>query len=206
MWRGGKSSSYYHCSRRLTREALDATRGLHCNMRGVQAAAAEAHVLLSLVALTADSELLNMATDVLMGQASGGVQRDARAIEEQIRRLGRLYERGLKTDEEFEFELRALREQQTRTEGPAAEETSRLQKAIALLNGVPTLLAKATPDEQRGLLLEIFDKIYLKPHQAMGVRPAAAYTDILKTLDESSAFNQSFVQWAGWGSNPRHSA
>jgi hypothetical protein len=36
------------------------------------------------------------------------------------------------------------------------------------------------------------------PHQAMAVRPAAAYVDILKTLDHSSAFNQMFVWWAGW--------
>jgi hypothetical protein len=30
------------------------------------------------------------------------------------------------------------------------------------------------------------------------VRPAAAYTDILKALDQASAFNQMFVWWAGW--------
>lgn len=48
------------------------------------------------------------------------------------------------------------------------------------------------------------DKVYLKPHQAIAVRPAPAYTDILKALHSSSAFNQSSVQRAGWASSLRH--
>lgn len=208
MWRGGNRGNYYHCSRRLTREPLDSSRQLYCNMRGVQVAAAEAHVLLSLVSLTADVELLNMATNTLTQQATGGMRekskRNSHSVEEQIRRLGRLYERGLKTDEEFELELQALRKQQAGREQPSTTESnSKLQKAIALLSDLPALLAKATPEEQRALLSEIFDKIYLTPHQAMAVRPAAAYSGTLKALDSSSAFNERFVQWAGWAYSHR---
>jgi hypothetical protein len=65
---------------------------------------------------------------------------------------------------------------------------------------VPKLIAQATNQERRALLIEIFEDIYLRPHQAMAVRPAAVYTDILKALDQSSAFNHMFVWWAGWAS------
>jgi hypothetical protein len=79
-----------------------------------------------------------------------------------------------------------------------------LQRATEILSDVPKLLAQATDQERRVLLIEIFDDIYLTPHQAMAVRPAAAYTDILKALDQSSAFNHMFVWWAGWASNLRN--
>jgi hypothetical protein len=132
--------------------------------------------------------------------------RDSKKVEEQIRRLGRLYEAGLKTDAEFEAELAALHTRLAATQTTSSERVPDLQRATAILNDVPKLIAQATDQECRALLVEVFDDIYLTPHQAMAVRPAAAYTDILKALDQSSAFNQMFVWWAGWGSNPRHSA
>jgi hypothetical protein len=79
-----------------------------------------------------------------------------------------------------------------------SERVPDIQRATEILNDVPKLIAHATEQERRALLVEVFDDIYLTPHQAMAVRPAMAYTDILKALDQSSAFNQMFVWWAGW--------
>jgi site-specific DNA recombinase len=205
MWRGGTDGAYYHCSGRLTH-----AREPRCNLRGVQAAAAEAHVLLSLALMSSDQQLLSQAATELSQAAGRELRtrpiRDYKKIEEQIRRLGRLYEAGLKTDTEFEAELAALHTQLATAQSTSSEHVPDLQRATELLNDVPKLIAQATDQERRALLVEVFDDIYLTPHQAMAVRPAAAYTDILKALDQSSAFNQMFVWWAGWGSNPRHSA
>jgi hypothetical protein len=52
--------------------------------------------------------------------------------------------------------------------------------AAAILSDVPTLITSATHEERQLLLLEIFDVVYLMPHQVMAVRPAAAYTDMLE--------------------------
>ncbi len=208
MWRSGRNSAYYHCSRILTRQPLDADRGLYCNGRGVQAAAAEAHVLLSLMALTGDQEVLAQAQRELSGVATAvpvnRPARDAQKIEEQIRRLGRLYQAGLKTDAEFEAELATLRAQLAAAQLASSEGIPDLQHASALLADAPMLIAQATDEERRMLLQEVFDVIYLTPHQAMAIRPAAPYAGILKALDSSSAFNQCFVQWAGRASTLRN--
>jgi site-specific DNA recombinase len=204
MWRGGRDGGYYHCSRRLRREPLDAERELYCNMRGVQAAPAEAHVLLSLMALTSNQALMAEVADELLRLATAEPTKrpnqDVRKIEEQIRRLGRLYQAGLKSDAEFEAELRVLQAQLAAMQMPATSRTPAIDHALSLLNNLPAVLGRATDEERRILLQEVFDSIYLTPHQAMAVRPAAAYTDMLKALDESSAFNQRLVLWAGWGS------
>ena len=210
MWKSGNQSAYYGCSGRLSHDYLDAERGLMCNMSGVQAVAAEAHVLASLVVIASDQEMLQLAaaelTSLTGGEAQPQQARDSRKIEEQIRRLGRLYQLGLKTDAEFEGELRVLETQLSKAKSKGSDNQSDLQKAVAYLSDVPRLIAKATNEERRALLLELFDVVYLTPHQVMAVRPTTPYVGILKALDQSSAFNQMFVQWAGWGSNPRHSA
>jgi site-specific DNA recombinase len=210
MWRGGADGAYYRCSRQLANEPLDAERKLRCNMRGVQAAAAEAHVLISLIALTGDQTLLTAVTAELQGLAAQEPTpqpiRDIKQIRERERRLVRLYELGMKTDTEFETELAILRGQLAAATSINPAGTTDVQRAMAFVGNVPMLVVQATDKERRQLLQEVFDVIYLTPHQAMAVRPAAQYVDILKALDQSSAFNQMFVWWAGWGSNPRHSA
>jgi hypothetical protein len=175
-------------------------------MRGVQAAAAEAHVLLSLVVMSSDQNVLAQAAAEL-GRITGTESkpaplRDSKKIEEQIRRLGRLYELRLKTDAEFETELAALHTELAATQLTGSERVPNIHQATKILNDVPKLIAQATDQERRALLVEVFDGIYLTPHQAMAVRPAEAYTDILKALDQSSAFNQMFVWWAGWAPSP----
>jgi hypothetical protein len=200
-----RAGAYYHCSGRLTH-----AREPRCNLRGVQAAAAEAHVLLSLAVMSSDQDVLAQAADDLTRLASTESKvlpkRDSKKIEEQIRRLGRLYEARLKTDAEFETELAALHTQLAATQTTGTERVLDIHQATKVLNDVPKLIAQATDQERRALLVEVFDDIYLTPHQAMAVRPAAAYAGILKALDQSSAFNQMFVWWAGWvsGRNCKH--
>jgi len=157
--------------------------------------------------MSSDQKLLAQAATELSRLESTELKtqpiRDSKKIEEQIRRLGRLYEAGLKTDAEFKAELAALHTRLAATQTTSSERVPDLQRATAILNDVPKLIAQATDQERRALLVEVFDDIYLTPHQAMAVRPAAAYTDILKALDQSSAFNQMFVWWAGWAYSHR---
>jgi hypothetical protein len=100
-------------------------------MRGVQASAVEAHLLLSLVALTIDKELLTQAATELSGivATEPGMKpiRDINKIEDQIRRLGRLYELGMKTDTEFETELRTLHAQLATAQGVTSNRSPNLQ-------------------------------------------------------------------------------
>ncbi len=109
--------------------------------------------------------------------------RDAQKIEEQVRWLGRLYQAGLKTDAEFEAELATLRAQLAVAQVAGSDGVPDLQHATALLADAPMLIAQATDEERRMLLQEVFHVIYLTPHQAMAVRPAAPYAGILKALD-----------------------
>ncbi len=178
MWRSRTNGAYYHCSGRLTH-----AHEPRCNMRGVQAVAAEAHILLSLVVMSSDRDVLAQAADdlsrLVCTESKVPPIRDSKKIEEQIRRLGRLYEAQLKTDIEFETELAALHTQLAATQATGSERVPDIHQATKVLNDVPKLIAQATDQERRALLIEVFDDIYLTPHQAMAVRPAAAYADIL---------------------------
>jgi hypothetical protein len=40
-----------------------------------------------------------------------------------------------------------------------------VEKALALLADIPSLITKATDEERRALLREVFDVIYLTPHR-----------------------------------------
>jgi len=71
------------------------------------------------------------------------------------------------------------------------------------VSNIPILIVHTTDMGRRPLLQEVLEVIYRAPHQAMAVRPTAPYAGILKALDQSSAFNQMFVQWAGWA-YPHH--
>lgn len=72
------------------------------------------------------------------------------------------------------------------------------QRATAILNDVPKLIAQATDQERRALLVEVFDDIYLTPHQAMAVRPAAAYTVYGQYYDEDGKPSVVLMQWKSW--------
>jgi len=124
--------------------------------------------------------------------------RDSKKIEEQIRRLGRLYEARLKTDAEFETELAALHTQLAATQTTGSERVPDLQRATAILNDVPKLIAQATNQERRALLVKVFDDVYLTPHQAMAVRPALAYTVYGQYYDEDGKPSVVLMQWKSW--------
>jgi len=48
------------------------------------------------------------------------------------------------------------------------------------LRDLPTLLSEATLIERRALIQEVFERVYLTPHQVMALRPRAMYADWLK--------------------------
>ena len=204
MWRSGDKGSYYRCSRQLTRNYLDPARDLLCNMRGVQAEIAEAHTLASLAIICSNPDILGAAVEHIAGIYSTNkgvhVRSDPQSIKELIRRLDHMYERGRYSDAEYDSKLTQLQSELKLAEAHGTGEKGGVEKAIALLSNIPSLIAKATREERHALLLEVFDVVYLTPHQVMAVRPAAAYAELLKEARER------LVWWAGWGSNPRHSA
>jgi site-specific DNA recombinase len=201
MWRGGRNGNYYLCSRKLTRN-YDASDAKHlCSGRATKAAIVDTHVLASLAVLACDSEIVKLATqeiDKLSREATTArFGRDARKIKEQIRRTTRAYELGAHSDDEYAHMLNQLRGELAQAESPSAQKEAAWQKAKALLANVPALLSRATDEERRALVLEVFDEVYLTPHHVVAVRPAEAYAELLREARER------LVEWAGWAPDPR---
>lgn len=155
---------------------------------------AEAHTRASLVALTNDPELLQLAATESVGleirknscfkrireglrSVFVGSAGSANLAGKTKQRLSRIY---------GYFKINSLSQvDKQSTEIPGT------QKALTLFKGVPTFIAKATDEERRAVLLEVFNAIHLMPHQVMAIRPAAAYAELLKGARER------LVWWAG---------
>jgi len=91
---------------------------------------------------------------------------------------------GMKNEAAFESDLRLLQDQLAVARSEQSTEILGTQKALTLFKGVPTFIAKATDEERRAVLLEVFDAIHLTPHQVLAIRPAAAYAELLKGVRE----------------------
>jgi site-specific DNA recombinase len=204
MWRSGNKGAYYGCSGRLKRNYLDPERGLLCNLQGVLIEAADAHTLASLAVICSNSDILSAAAKQIADIHSTGRGRTTRAdpqtIKELIRRADHMYAKGRYTDTEYDLRLTQLQSELELAEAQGTGEKGGEEKALALLNDIPSLLARATPEESYAILLEVFDAVYLTPHQVIAVRPAAAYAELLKEARER------LVWWAGWvsGRNCKH--
>jgi|SRR5215212_1850688 len=195
MWQTSSyGRPYYRCSSQITH-----ARDPRCNLRGVQASAAEAHMLAGLLLLTHDAELLALAAHAACqhAQAAKSVLPDRAALEAKLARLGEAYADGTISQAVY-AERRDQVRAQLATEAKPVPTQPAIPEVLAVLSDVPALIQEATTAERRAILCEVIDAAYLTPHQVMAVRPAAAYAELLKAVDER------VVQWAGWASGLRN--
>jgi site-specific DNA recombinase len=196
MWYSGNGRGYYQCSGRLT-------RATQCAMGGVQAPAAEKYLIDSLIVLTDDAELMQAIVDELDGLIEGDAPPpvDADAINAKIRRVARLYEDGLKSELDYQREITALRAQLDTP--PQNIDMPDAALALEMLGGLPGILQTADTTDRRTILQSLLTSVELEPHRATKAKARDEYHELLLTLD---ARVEGTDWWAGWGSNPRHSA
>ena len=159
----------------------------------------EAISLLSLPGGWQSKALLRAQT--LVEQTQPG-QIDRPALEARLKRLGRLYQDGLITDEQYERDRDSLREQLSAA--PAALPVTDMRAVAALLGDFPTIVKEATTEERRAILVQLVDQVYLRHDALLAIRPTLRAWPLLQAV--YGEFLQVVGRWAGWGSNPRHSA
>jgi hypothetical protein len=95
-----------------------------------------------------------------------------------------------------------------RSAAPPARRVVGVEAILPLLRDLPALLIAATNSERRAVVRELVTQVYVQRSVVMAIRP----TKIATALFEAAATDHQdewlkFVRWwAGWGSNPRHSA
>jgi site-specific DNA recombinase len=188
MWYSGNGKGYYQCSGRLT-------RATQCEMGGVRAPDVEEHLLDSLAVLTQNAEHLSMIVaelgDVVLRDRPAPVDTDA--IQAKIKRIARLYADGLRSDDEYEREIAALRAQLNAA--PPIIALPSTAEILTFVTDVPALLRQADSTDRRAVLHEIFQQIVLTPHMALTAKPRAAYSYVLTGLDQHATGTD---WWAGW--------
>jgi hypothetical protein len=144
MCYSGNGRGYYQCSGRLT-------CATQCAMGGVQAPAAEKHLIDSLTLLTEDTELMQAVVDELSELIEGDLPApvDTDAIHAKIRRVARLYEDGLKSETDYQREIAALRAQLV-TPPPPSIALPDAVVALDMLGGLPGILQAADTPDRRG--------------------------------------------------------
>jgi site-specific DNA recombinase len=195
LWYLNNPGRYYRCSCR--------TSGGYCNAHWSPADAAEARVFRALGRLTLPpewrAEALKRARQLMGVEQQAGVDRVA--LEARIKRLGRLYEDGLKTEGEYERELASLRAQLAAA--PVAAPFDDLGAVAAVLGDLSGVFAEASVAERRAVLMQLVDQVYLKRDAVLALRPTLRAWPLMQVAYERSS--QSVTEWAGWGSNPRPS-
>lgn len=166
-------------------------------MAGARASLVEQHLIDSLAVLTADAALMRAVAEQIdhLIAVDEPPQVDEAAIRARMKRLGRLYADGLRTDDEYSREIADLKAQLA--EQPAPIMRLQLADVLPLLSDLPALLREADPVDQRATLQELFESITLAPHQALEARPRAQYRDLLIGIDQQVSTGQ-WAGWAGW--------
>ena len=129
-------------------------------------------------------------------------QIDHAALDAKLKRLARLYQDGMIDDTVYERDRDALRAKlaTASTSLPFAD----LRTVATLLGDLPALLKEATNEERRAVLIQLIDQVYLKHDAILGIRPTLRAWPLMHAVYAQSL--HSVIWWAGWGSNPRHSA
>ena len=203
MWYQGRAgrSSYYRCS--------SVINGGVCGASMARADAVEPIVLATLAALSLPGDWLADAAEELrrMVRPVRSVPQAA-PIDQRIKRLARLYQDGLKTDQEYETELAALRAQAGQ---PAAVEpidtAALLASALRLLNDVPALLAEAPLRQRRAVVVQCIEQVYLKRRDVVLIRPVgilAPFLEAANTRLTDEEWRTRCVEWAGRAVSPQH--
>ena len=187
---------YYRCSGRAS--------GSHCNAHWCPAEASEQRILqaISLLCLPKDwqDKALFRAQTIVERTQPGQIDRPA--LEARLKRLGRLYQDGLISDEQYERDRDSLREQLSAA--PAALPVTDMRGVASLLSDLPAIIKEATTEERRAILVQLVDQVYLRHDALFAIRPTLRAWPLLQAVYEQSL--QVVDWWAGWGSNPRHSA
>lgn len=188
MWYS--NTHYYQCSGRITRATA-------CMMGSVRAAEVEDHLIESLGVLMGDPDALAMVAteldDVIAADAPAPI--DTQGIQAKMRRIGQLYEDGLKSEDAYRRELAALRAQLEAA--PAAVVPPNTTQILALLGDLPALLRAADQADRRAALHQVFASVVLAPHYAVQAAPRPSFERVLLVLDQKIT-----DQWAGWALAP----
>ncbi len=170
-------------------------------MGGVQAPAAEKHLIDGLIVLTDDAELMQAVMDELDGliEADTPAPVDVDAIRAKMRRVAQLYEDGLKSEADYKREIAALRAQ---PDAPVPITTlPDAAQAVDMLGGLPGILKAADAADRRTILQSLFTSVVLEPHLATKAKARDEYRELLLNLDRRL---ESTDWWAGWASNTKH--
>ena len=168
-------------------------------MSSVRAPDVERHLIDSLVLLMDNPELVEEVAkelDVLL-EADRPAVVDRAGLEAKMRRLDRLYEDGLKSDEEYVRERDTLRAQLNAPITPVVLPNA--THALEVLGGVPTILQEADTTDRRAVLKQLFTNITLEPHIATKAKARDEYRELLLNLDQRV---EGTDWWAGWGIRP----
>ena len=129
-------------------------------------------------------------------------QIDRAGLEAKLKRLARLYQDGLIDDKRYEHDRDEIRSQLAKATMPLP--FADLGTVATVLDDLPGLLKEATTEERRAVLVQLVDQVYLKHDAVLGIRPTLRAWPLMHAV--YTHFLQSVDWWAGWGSNPRHSA
>lgn len=173
-WMRAKSIPYFVCrAKRYGRNNCNAQMGI---VRSINA-----DVIATLATLLTSTdwidEAMNAAEQLLATPVpSLEPMVDPAKIQERIRRLVTVYQDGLKSDADYREELANLRAQLNKT-APAARPRQRVQleDVRRQLEHLPHLLRAANPDEQRALLIEVVDQVFVNGRDVLAIRPTALY-------------------------------
>lgn len=103
---------------------------------------------------------------------------DPVAIHAKLKRLARLYEDGLKTDEEYAAELAALKAQLTIAE-PQQRQLPDVRQAIAQIASLADIYEIATPVEKAALMRQLFTHFWIENKVLKAITPTARYLHIV---------------------------
>ena len=195
---------WYACNPRCAYRCSGRASGSHCNARRAAADITEERVLQALGRLSLPDEWQRAALEQARNDiaSQNPDQIDHAALDAKLKRLARLYQDGMIDDTVYERDRDALRAKlaTASTSLPFAD----LRTVATLLGDLPALLKEATNEERRAVLIQLIDQVYLKHDAILGIRPTLRAWPLMHAVYAQSL--HSVIWWAGWGSNPRHSA
>ncbi len=208
MWHNASGSRrYYRCSACLTQRGSPIP-DLVCLNIHAQAEAVEQITLALLAGLTLTPELLELAERLAQETPARTAAPSAAEVRARLARLGDAYTDGVVSKVAYERKRAELRTLLARSAATPAPQAVGVEALVPLLRDLPTLLMAATHAEQRAVVREFVTQVYVQRSVVMAIRP----TKIAATLFEAAAMDhrdewlKRVFWWAGWGSNPRHSA
>ena len=114
------------------------------------------------------------------------VESERHTLEQKLRRLGKTYRDGLIDDDEYELQQRVLKTQLDSLVVP--EERSTLQ-AGHLLENLPLLWQKASPEERHSILNGFLECVYVdiqKPGTVVGIKPKPQFMGLFQFMEAKS--------------------